>query len=57
MIIKMINVYYFFAFTPHHCYQMFLDKQMIKSRNKRTVLHYVLCRLLFQLLLCSFVYP
>lgn len=53
----MINVCYFLAFTSHYYYQMFLDKQMIKSRNKRTVLHYVLCRLLFQLLLCSFVYP
>ena len=53
----MINVCPFFAFTSHHYYQMLLDKQMIKSRNKSTVLHYVFCRLLFQLLLCSFVYP
>ena len=53
----MINVCYFLAFTSHHYYQMFLDKQMIKSRNKRTVFYYVLCRLLFHLLLCSFVYP
>lgn len=53
----MINVCYFLAFTSYYYYQMFLDKQMIKSRNKRTVLHYVLCRLLFQLLLCYFVYP